>query len=354
MDLVVNHTSDEHAVVPGVARPRRRRSATGTGGGRPARASRAARRAPSRTTGSRRSPAPPGSTTSAAASTSCTSSARKQPDLNWENPEVRQAVYAMMRRWVERGVDGFRMDVINLISKDPSLPGRRRSPEGRSYALGVRVRGQRPAAARVPRRDEPRGRARPSSTCSRSGRCRAARSSWPATSPTPQRGELNMVFTFEHVGLDEQPGLGKWALARPAAAGAEGRTSTPGSAVSPTSGGTRCTSTTTTSRAPSPASATTAPSTGSPRPRRSATVLHLHRGTPYVYQGEELGMTNSGFTAHRAVPRHRGGQLLRRRDRALGRVELETVLESLVGQGPRQRAHPDALGRLRARRLHDR
>src|SRR5919108_2290169 len=46
---------------------------------------------------------------------------RKQPDLNWENPEVRAAVYAMMRRWLDRGVDGFRMDVINLISKDPAL-----------------------------------------------------------------------------------------------------------------------------------------------------------------------------------------------------------------------------------------
>lgn len=39
-----------------------------------------------------------------------------QPDLNWENPEVRAAVYEMMRWWVKRGVDGFRMDVINLIS----------------------------------------------------------------------------------------------------------------------------------------------------------------------------------------------------------------------------------------------
>lgn len=43
---------------------------------------------------------------------------RKQPDLNWETPQVREAVYAMMRRWLDRGVDGFRMDVINLISKD--------------------------------------------------------------------------------------------------------------------------------------------------------------------------------------------------------------------------------------------
>ena len=60
----------------------------------------------------------------------------KQPDLNWENPEVRQAVYAMMRWWLDRGVDGFRMDVINMISKNvaaghhapPRLPVRPRLP----------------------------------------------------------------------------------------------------------------------------------------------------------------------------------------------------------------------------------
>ena len=56
---------------------------------------------------------------------------RKQPDLNWENPEVRAAIYAMMRWWLDRGVDGFRMDVINLISKPPGLP------DGDSFALNA-------------------------------------------------------------------------------------------------------------------------------------------------------------------------------------------------------------------------
>lgn len=46
----------------------------------------------------------------------------KQPDLNWENPKLREAVYAMMNRWFDRGVDGFRMDVISLIAKAPGLP----------------------------------------------------------------------------------------------------------------------------------------------------------------------------------------------------------------------------------------
>ena len=55
---------------------------------------------------------------------------RKQPDLNWENPEVRQAVYEMMNWWLDRGVDGFRMDVINLISKRAGSAGRRGARRG--------------------------------------------------------------------------------------------------------------------------------------------------------------------------------------------------------------------------------
>ncbi|GJE99983.1 glycoside hydrolase family 13 protein [Phanerochaete sordida] len=47
---------------------------------------------------------------------------KEQPDLNWENPDVREAVYRMMRFWLDRGCDGFRMDVINMISKVPGLP----------------------------------------------------------------------------------------------------------------------------------------------------------------------------------------------------------------------------------------
>ncbi len=58
---------------------------------------------------------------------------KKQPDLNWENPEVRQAIYRMMERWIDRGVAGFRVDAITFIKKDqayPELP----APEGRSLA----------------------------------------------------------------------------------------------------------------------------------------------------------------------------------------------------------------------------
>ena len=47
---------------------------------------------------------------------------KKQPDLNWENPKLRQEVYDMMTWWGERGIDGFRMDVITMISKDQRFP----------------------------------------------------------------------------------------------------------------------------------------------------------------------------------------------------------------------------------------
>ena len=47
---------------------------------------------------------------------------KKQPDLNWENEKVRQEVYDMMKFWCDKGIDGFRMDVISMISKDQSFP----------------------------------------------------------------------------------------------------------------------------------------------------------------------------------------------------------------------------------------
>ena len=137
MDLVVNHTSDEH---PWFVESRDPASAKRDWyWWRPARAPASSRapRAPSRRTGRRPSPARPGSSTRRSGEYYLHLFSPKQPDLNWENPEVRQAVYAMMRWWVDRGVDGFRMDVINLISKPPRA-GRRRVPPGSAYAPGDR------------------------------------------------------------------------------------------------------------------------------------------------------------------------------------------------------------------------
>ena len=118
MDLVVNHTSSAHAWFQ-ESRSSKDDPKRDWYWWRPPRdrASSPVRRGPSRPTGARRSRGRRGPTTPTTGEYYLHLFAPEQPDLNWENPEVRQAVYAMMNRWLDRGVDGFRMDVICLLSK---------------------------------------------------------------------------------------------------------------------------------------------------------------------------------------------------------------------------------------------
>ena len=168
---------------------------------------------------------------------------RKQPDLNWENPEVRAAVYAMMRWWVERGVDGFRMDVINLISKPAGLP---------DGDLWVVVR-QRPAGARVPRRDAPRS-ARRTGAAGRGGDAgRLRRRRPPLLRPGPGRDRHGVHVRARGAGR----GQVEVGPAAAAAHRAEGQPLGLAARARRGRGGTRCTGTTTTSPGSSPAGATT-------------------------------------------------------------------------------------------------
>ena len=164
----------------------------------------------------------------------------------------------------------------------------------------------------------------------------------------PARAEVDMVFQFEHVRLDQ--GATKWDAppappARPqgvvrALAGRARRRRLEQPLL----------------EQPRPAARGVALRRRRRPPRRarrrcSRTVLHLHRGTPYVYQGEELGMTNAPF-GDRRLPRHRVAQPLRRGGRA--GADPEQVLAALRRAQPRQRPHADAVGRLAERRLHHR
>ena len=147
MDLVVNHTSDEH---PWFVESR---SSTRQPQARLVLVAAAARRASSAGDAGRRADQLGlvllrpglGARRGARGEYYLHLFSRKQPDLNWENPEVREAVYAMMRWWLDRGVDGFRMDVINLISKDLAAarrPRRRRRAVRRRLAV-LRLDGPR-------------------------------------------------------------------------------------------------------------------------------------------------------------------------------------------------------------------
>ena len=214
---------------------------------------------------------------------------RKQPDLNWENPEVRTAVHAMMRWWLDRGVDGFRMDVINLISKDPSLP------DGVVHA-GVHGDGT-PYFMNGPRihefiaemhREVLAGRDRKILTV---GEMPGTTVEHARLFTDPERQEVDMVFTFEHVGIDHAQT--KWDLVPfrlSALKAVLGRWQTGLADVGWNS--------LYWNNHDQPRVVSRFGDDGVWRERSAkllGTVLHLHRGTPYVYQGEELGMTNHPF-----------------------------------------------------------
>jgi oligo-1,6-glucosidase len=218
---------------------------------------------------------------------------RKQPDLNWENPEVRQAVHAMMRWWLDRGVDGFRMDVINMISKDTSLPDTQPRP-GSLYGPGDQY------FTCGPRNHEFLAEMYREVFAGRDAHVLTVGEMPGVTIPEavlftdPARHEIDMVFQFQHVQLDigahkfdlvplRLPVLKASMAAWQTGLAERGWNSLYlGNHDQPRS----------VSRFgdDSPAHRIASAKT-------LATVLHLHRGTPYVYQGDELGMANAPFTA---------------------------------------------------------
>jgi oligo-1,6-glucosidase len=216
---------------------------------------------------------------------------RKQPDLNWENPEVRDAVYEMMNWWLDRGVDGFRMDVINLISKVPTLPDGV-VPPGQLFGDGYPFYGQGPRIHEFLHEMHDRVFAGREDRYITVGEMPGVTIDEAKLFTDPARGELDMVFQFEHVDLDHGPG-GKWDhrdatvldLKKSFGRWQEGlATAGWNSLYWNNHDQPRVVSRFGDDRHYRRESATAL-----------GTVLHLQRGTPYVYQGEELGMTNVPF-----------------------------------------------------------
>ncbi len=218
---------------------------------------------------------------------------RKQPDLNWENPEVRDAVYDMMNWWLDRGVDGFRMDVINFISKVTDLPDGE-VPEGALYGDAYPYFGQGPRLHEFLHEMHQRvflGRGDRYLTV---GEMPGVDVEQARRFTDPANGELDMVFQFEHVDLDHGPG-GKWDhrpasvldLKRNLSKWQEGLADVGWNSLY-------------WNNHDQPRVVSRFGDDGVHRvasAKALGTVLHLMRGTPYVYQGEELGMTNVPFAS---------------------------------------------------------
>lgn len=215
--------------------------------------------------------------------------AEKQPDLNWENDEVRMEIYDMMRWWLDKGVDGFRMDVINGISKDQRFPDGETLP-GKEYVSGWKYTSNGP---RVHEFLQEMNR----EVLSRYDIMTVGETGGVTTEDAlnyagNNRHELNMIFQFEHVdlGADEN---GKWndtpvPLDKFKAIITRWQTRLDGKAWNSLYLGNH----------DQPRSVSRFGNDGKYRVESAkllATLLFTLQGTPYIYQGEELGMTNVQF-----------------------------------------------------------
>lgn len=213
----------------------------------------------------------------------------KQPDLNWENPKVRKEVFDMMTRWCEKGIDGFRMDVISLISK----------PEGYPDAKVVGLYGDMGICANGPKvhdyLKEMNEKVLSKFDIMTVGETAGVTLEEAKKYANTDGSELNMVFQFEHMDLDGgekfkwstkpmplvplKENLSKWQKGLDGVAWNSlyfcnhdqprivSRLGDESDAYRELSA--KC----------------------------IATCLHMMQGTPYVYQGEELGMTNTVFNS---------------------------------------------------------
>jgi oligo-1,6-glucosidase len=220
----------------------------------------------------------------------------KQPDLNWENPALRQEVYALMRFWLDRGVDGFRMDVINMISKpwreDGSLPD---APVVRPGFLqpGFSLTCNGPRLLEFLR--EMRAQVLDHYDTITVGEAPLATVREGVEITHPESGALSMLFQFEHMDLDVQPNQtdGKWAAKRLDLADLKATMGRWQEALFGQGWNSLYLS-----NHDQPRPVSRFGNDGEFRVRSAKLLglwLHGLQGTPYVYQGEELGLVNVAF-----------------------------------------------------------
>ena len=210
---------------------------------------------------------------------------KKQPDLNWENPRVRDAVYEMMTWWCKKGIDGFRMDVISMISK-PDEPWQDSPTYGGLYGSSeVTCNGPRVHTYL----QEMNRRVLSKYDLMTVGETAGVTLDEAKKYANADGTELDMVFQFEHVGLDSGPS-DKWSRNRISLPALKENLSKWQTALDGVAWNSLFFCNHDQPRIvsrlgdDSPASA-----------KCIATMLHMMQGTPYVYQGEELGMTNCPF-----------------------------------------------------------
>lgn len=220
--------------------------------------------------------------------------APEQPDLNWENPNVRHSVYDMMNWWADKGVDGFRMDVINYISKPENLPDAKKGPNelyGNPEPLvanGHRVHEflREMNQAVLSKRQLISVGETPSVTTEEAEKY-----------ANLDNSELNMVFQFEHMGLDgnSDPALGRWANRKASLKDLRANLTKWQKALAGKAWNSLYWNNHDQPRVVSRFGNDTSEKNRVLSAKMLATMLHMQQGTPYIYEGEEIGMTNAYF-----------------------------------------------------------
>ncbi|AZI44604.1 alpha-glucosidase (plasmid) [Deinococcus psychrotolerans] len=214
----------------------------------------------------------------------------KQPDLNWENPKLRAEVYDLMRFWLDKGIDGFRMDVINLISKDQAYPDA-------EPITGTALTSGYPYFMNGPRvhefLQEMNREVLSHYDLMTVGETPGASVDDAVRYSDPQRGELDMVFQFEHVGLGSGE-RGKWSNLPWTLPELKSILSRWQTGLHNRGWNSLYWDNHDQPRAVS-RFGNDSPEFRVPSAKMLATLLHFMQGTPYIYQGEEFGMTNVRF-----------------------------------------------------------
>lgn len=200
----------------------------------------------------------------------------KQPDLNWENPRVRQEIYDMINWWIEKGAGGFRLDVIDQIAKEPDKRITNNGPRLHEFLREM------------------------SSETFQKGDLVTVGEAWGANPENakqfsnPDGSELSMVFQFEHIGLDQQEGKEKWDLAPLPFLKLKEIWNRWQTELYSRGWNSLFWDNHDLPRIVSRWGNDTEYREESAK--MLATLLHGMQGTPYIYQGEELGMTNAAYS----------------------------------------------------------
>jgi oligo-1,6-glucosidase len=217
---------------------------------------------------------------------------RKQPDLNWENPAVRADIYAMMHWWLQKGIDGFRMDVINMISKVPGLPDAPVETKDR-YQWGGQY------FINGPRLYEFLGEMKQEVLSHYDivtvGETPMVTTEHGVAITHEETGQLNMLFQFEHIGIDKDPNevfsrrsIWPWRLSDLKQVMTRWQKELESKGWNSQY----------LTNHDTPRAVSRFGDDGQYRVESAkmlGTFLHMLHGTPYIYQGEEIGMTNVKF-----------------------------------------------------------